>query len=153
MGLLGNNYNACLFENLIYNRQKIIIICSVFFFYIDNGIKQKFLNSLASWFNNRETRFVWVITDEPLPNESFISIVFILTIRNQANERSLTNRRLNFSACLRCPVLYIAGTKDCVCIPKGYCSQTEHINDLESTELDSSHWIMEERPEEVNQTI
>ena len=51
------------------------------------------------------------------------------------------------------PFLFIGGAKDCICLPKLFAEQTKYIADCESIELDSSHWIMEEQPEAVNQAI
>ncbi|CAF3417890.1 unnamed protein product [Rotaria socialis] len=51
------------------------------------------------------------------------------------------------------PVLYISGTKDCICIPKFFAGQSEHITDLKSVELETSHWTMEENPESVNHEV
>ena len=51
------------------------------------------------------------------------------------------------------PLLFIGGTKDYICIPKLFAEQGKFVPELESVELDSSHWIMEEKPDEVNRTI
>ena len=54
---------------------------------------------------------------------------------------------------IRRPVLYIGGAKDYVCIPKLYASQKQDIPTLETVEMDTGHWVMEEKPNEVNQAI
>lgn len=51
------------------------------------------------------------------------------------------------------PVLFIGGSKDAICLPKAFAEQKNFIADLEQTILDSSHWIMEEKPNEVNRIV
>ncbi|CAF1182414.1 unnamed protein product [Adineta steineri] len=51
------------------------------------------------------------------------------------------------------PVLYIAGIKDYICVPQVFANQKQHIPNLETIELDTSHWTMEEKPEDVNQAV
>ncbi|UJR20494.1 hypothetical protein I4U23_023622 [Adineta vaga] len=51
------------------------------------------------------------------------------------------------------PVLYIAGTKDYICVPQTFVNQKELIADLETVELDTSHWTMEEKPDEANAIV
>ena len=51
------------------------------------------------------------------------------------------------------PVLYIGGTKDYVCLIQAFANQKQYIADLETVELETSHWVMEERPADVNQAI
>ncbi|CAF4077384.1 unnamed protein product, partial [Adineta steineri] len=51
------------------------------------------------------------------------------------------------------PFLYVAGTKDYICIPQVYDNQKQHIPNLETIELNTCHWTMEEKPEDVNQAV
>lgn len=54
---------------------------------------------------------------------------------------------------LKRPVLYIGGSRDYVCVPQLFADQKKVIPDLESVEVDTSHWTMEEKPDEVNQIV
>jgi len=51
------------------------------------------------------------------------------------------------------PVLFIGGTQDSVCIIALFAEQKQYIADLEVVELETGHWAMEEKPDDVNQTI
>ncbi|CAF0855863.1 unnamed protein product [Adineta steineri] len=51
------------------------------------------------------------------------------------------------------PVLYVAGTKDYILVPQFFANQKQHIPNLETIELNTSHWTMEEKPEDVNQIV
>ncbi|CAF4210097.1 unnamed protein product [Adineta steineri] len=51
------------------------------------------------------------------------------------------------------PVLYVAGTKDYILVPQFFANQKQHISNLETIELNTSHWTMEEKPEDVNQIV
>jgi pimeloyl-ACP methyl ester carboxylesterase len=59
----------------------------------------------------------------------------------------------NLDPTLKSPVLYITGLKDYICVPKVYADQKKYIADLETVELDTTHWTMEEKPDEVNQAV
>ena len=59
----------------------------------------------------------------------------------------------NLDPTIKFPVFYIAGTKDCICLPQFFAAQKQHIADLETLELETSHWIMEEKPDDVNQAV
>jgi pimeloyl-ACP methyl ester carboxylesterase len=59
----------------------------------------------------------------------------------------------NLDPTLKCPVLYISGLKDYICIPQLFADQKNHIADLETIGLDTSHWTMEEKPDDVNQAV
>ena len=52
-----------------------------------------------------------------------------------------------------CPVLFIGGQKDFICIPQLYNEQANYIANLQTVNLETSHWIMEQQPDTVNQTI
>lgn len=54
---------------------------------------------------------------------------------------------------LKCPLFYVAGLKDYICLPQLFLDQKNYTNDFESIDLDTSHWTMEEKPNEVNQAI
>jgi soluble epoxide hydrolase/lipid-phosphate phosphatase len=54
---------------------------------------------------------------------------------------------------IKCPVLYIAGTKDYICVPQAYADQKKNIPNLETVQLETSHWTMEEKPDDVNQAV
>ena len=54
---------------------------------------------------------------------------------------------------LKCPVLFIAGQRDYVCVPQLFAGQKKDIPDFESVALDTSHWTMEEKPDEVNKVV
>ena len=54
---------------------------------------------------------------------------------------------------LKCPLLYVAGLKDYVCVPQLFLDQKNYTEDFESAEVDTSHWTMEEQPDQVNQII
>ena len=59
----------------------------------------------------------------------------------------------NLDPTVKSPVLYIAGLKDYICVPQVYADQKKYIDDLETVELDASHWTMEEKPDEANQAV
>ena len=59
----------------------------------------------------------------------------------------------NLSGALKRPVLFIGGAKDAICIPQAFAEQKNFIGDLQETVVDSSHWIMEEKPDEVNRLV
>ncbi|CAF1158310.1 unnamed protein product [Rotaria sp. Silwood1] len=59
----------------------------------------------------------------------------------------------NLDPTIKRPVLYIAATKDYICLPQLFADQKQHIADLETIELETSHWTMEEDPENVNQIV
>ena len=54
---------------------------------------------------------------------------------------------------LKTPCLFLAATRDAVAIPELFSSQKEFINDLTVKEIDSTHWMMEEKVNEVNEAI
>ncbi|CAF1945478.1 unnamed protein product [Rotaria magnacalcarata] len=51
------------------------------------------------------------------------------------------------------PVLFIGGTQDYVCIIDAFAGQKKYIADLKVVQLETSHWVMEEKPNEVNRVI
>lgn len=59
----------------------------------------------------------------------------------------------NLDPNIKSPVLYIGASKDYVCRPAIYGTQKEFIANLETTEINTSHWSMEEKPDEVNQIL
>jgi pimeloyl-ACP methyl ester carboxylesterase len=59
----------------------------------------------------------------------------------------------NLDPAVKSPVLYIAGLKDYICIPQMFADQKKYIADLETVELDTTHWTMEAKPDEVNQAV
>lgn len=61
-----------------------------------------------------------------------------------------TDDEKDLEPAMKRPVLYVAGTKDYICVPAMFAEQKALIADLETAELDTSHWTMEEKPDEVN---
>ena len=59
----------------------------------------------------------------------------------------------NLDPVIKCPVLFFTGTKDSVCLAVLFADQKQYIADLEVTEFEAGHWLMEEKPDEINQTI
>ncbi|CAF4017616.1 unnamed protein product [Rotaria sordida] len=59
----------------------------------------------------------------------------------------------NLDSTIKCPVLFFGGMKDAICLPMLYANQKQYIADLETVEIDASHWIMEEKPDEINRSI
>jgi len=57
------------------------------------------------------------------------------------------------NATVQRPVLFIGGTRDYIGIVGAAARQKEYIADLEIIEVDTGHWVMEEKPEQVNQEI
>jgi pimeloyl-ACP methyl ester carboxylesterase len=57
------------------------------------------------------------------------------------------------NATVQRPVLFIGGTKDYIGIVGAAARQKEYIADLEIIEIDTGHWVMEEKPEHVNREI
>jgi soluble epoxide hydrolase/lipid-phosphate phosphatase len=57
------------------------------------------------------------------------------------------------NATVQRPVLFIGGAKDYIGIVGAAERQKEYINDLEIIEVDTGHWVMEEKPQEVNREI
>ncbi|CAF1123390.1 unnamed protein product [Rotaria sordida] len=54
---------------------------------------------------------------------------------------------------IRMPTLFIAGLRDAVGAPVLFAAQNTYINDLTVIELNATHWIMEEKAQEVNNAI
>ncbi len=59
----------------------------------------------------------------------------------------------NLNPTIKCPVLFFTGTKDSVCLAVLFADQKQYITDLEVVELEAGHWLMEEKPHEINRTI
>ena len=59
----------------------------------------------------------------------------------------------NLDPTITCPVLFFTGTKDSVCLAVLFADQKQHITDLEVVELEAGHWLMEEKPHEINRAI
>ncbi|CAF0841354.1 unnamed protein product [Rotaria sordida] len=59
----------------------------------------------------------------------------------------------NLDPIIKCPVLFFTGTKDSVCVTALFAGQKQYIADLEVVELEAGHWLMEEKPNEINQGI
>ncbi|CAF1264558.1 unnamed protein product [Didymodactylos carnosus] len=60
---------------------------------------------------------------------------------------------MNVDPTIKRPVLFIGGRKDYVSLISAYSGQKQYIADVETIELETSHWVMEESPEEVNRAI
>lgn len=54
---------------------------------------------------------------------------------------------------IRIPTLFMTGTRDAVSAPALYAGQKRYIEDLTIVEINSTHWIMEDKFEEVNEKI
>jgi soluble epoxide hydrolase / lipid-phosphate phosphatase len=63
------------------------------------------------------------------------------------------NDEMNLDPTIKRPVLYIGGTKDYICLIQVFAGQKQYIADLEVIELETSHWVTEEKPEDVNRAI
>ncbi|CAF3738761.1 unnamed protein product [Rotaria sp. Silwood1] len=59
----------------------------------------------------------------------------------------------NLDPAIKCPVLFFTGTKDSVCLAVLFAGQKQYIADLEVAELEAGHWLMEEKPNEINEVI
>ncbi|CAF0751795.1 unnamed protein product [Adineta steineri] len=59
----------------------------------------------------------------------------------------------NLDSNIQMPTLFIPGLRDAVGIPALYAAQKQYIEDLTVIELDATHWIMEEKFQEVNKNI
>ena len=59
----------------------------------------------------------------------------------------------NLDPNIRMPCLFIAGSRDAVGVPSVFASQKQYMPQLTEVELNTTHWIMEEKPQEVNQAI
>ncbi|CAF3031252.1 unnamed protein product [Rotaria sp. Silwood2] len=59
----------------------------------------------------------------------------------------------NLDPVIQCPVLFFTGTKDFMCLAALFAGQQQYIADLEVLELEAGHWLMEEKPDEVNRAI
>jgi pimeloyl-ACP methyl ester carboxylesterase len=59
----------------------------------------------------------------------------------------------NLDPTMKRPVLYFAGLKDYICVPQIFADQKKYIADLETIEMDTGHWIMEEKADDVNQAV
>ncbi|CAF0992090.1 unnamed protein product [Adineta steineri] len=57
------------------------------------------------------------------------------------------------NATVQRPVLFIEGTRDYIGIIGASERQKQYISDLKIVKLDTGHWVMEEKPEEVNREI
>ncbi|CAF1200455.1 unnamed protein product [Adineta ricciae] len=58
-----------------------------------------------------------------------------------------------FNATVRRPVLYIGGRRDYIGIIGAAERQNAYVKDLKIVEVDTGHWVMEEKPNEVNREI
>lgn len=109
----------------------------------------------------------WLSQAKRCPRASFLTEDDIETLRKLINEgmQSKLNwycaaiddvdweDEKNLDPNLTCSVLFIAGEKDFICVPALFQEQGKFITKLEVEQLDTSHWIMEEKPKEVNQII
>jgi soluble epoxide hydrolase/lipid-phosphate phosphatase len=59
----------------------------------------------------------------------------------------------NIDPRIKRPVLFIGGKEDYVCLIASFAGQKQYIADLEVIELETSHWVMEEKPDQVNRAI
>lgn len=57
------------------------------------------------------------------------------------------------NATIHRPVLYMGGKKDYIGIIGAAERQRNYIADLKIVEVDTGHWVMEEKPDEVNREI
>ena len=57
------------------------------------------------------------------------------------------------NATVRRPVLFMSGTRDYIGIPGAAARQSQFISNLKTIEVDSGHWLMEEKPEKVNEEV
>ena len=60
---------------------------------------------------------------------------------------------INLDPNIRLPSLFIAGLRDAVGVPSVFASQMQYMSRLTVIELNTTHWIMEEKPDEVNHAI
>ncbi|CAF3448242.1 unnamed protein product [Rotaria socialis] len=63
------------------------------------------------------------------------------------------NDEMSLDPTIKRPTLYIGGTKDYICLIQAFATQKQYITDLKVIELEACHWIMEEKPDDVNQVI
>jgi soluble epoxide hydrolase/lipid-phosphate phosphatase len=68
---------------------------------------------------------------------------------NNINEED--ERHLNPN--LQMPCLFIAGLRDAIAVPALFASQKQYMAQLTVVEMNATHWIMEEKPREVNDAI
>lgn len=57
------------------------------------------------------------------------------------------------NATVRRPVLFMSGTRDYIGVPGAAARQNQSIPNLKMIEVDTGHWLMEEKPEKVNEEI
>ena len=57
------------------------------------------------------------------------------------------------NATVQRPVLFMNGSKDYIGVVGAAARQSQYIADLKTVEVDSGHWLMEEKPEKVNKEI
>jgi len=69
-----------------------------------------------------------------------------LNNNNQEDEKNLDPN-------IQISTLFIAGLRDAVAVPALFVSQKQYIQDLTVIEMNATHWIMEEKPQEVNDAI
>ena len=65
---------------------------------------------------------------------------------NQEDEKGL-------EPILRMPCLFLAGLRDAIAVPALFAAQKQVIPKLTTIEINATHWIMEEKPREVNNAI
>ncbi|CAF2477334.1 unnamed protein product [Rotaria sp. Silwood2] len=65
---------------------------------------------------------------------------------NEEDERYLNSN-------LQMPCLFIGGLRDAVGVPALFASQKQYMTQLTVLEMNATHWIMEEMPQEVNDSI
>ncbi|UJR17502.1 hypothetical protein I4U23_004397 [Adineta vaga] len=63
------------------------------------------------------------------------------------------NYEKTLNATVQRPVLYIGGSKDYIGIIGAAERQKNYIKNLEIVEVDTGHWVMEEKPNDVNREI
>ena len=54
---------------------------------------------------------------------------------------------------LQMPCLFIGALRDAVGVPALFASQGQYMTQLTTLEMNTTHWIMEEMPQEVNEAI
>lgn len=59
----------------------------------------------------------------------------------------------NMNATVQRPVLFIEGSRDYIGIVGAAAGQAKYIPDLKNISVDTGHWVMEEKPDDVNREI
>lgn len=72
--------------------------------------------------------------------------------KSQFNDVNLDDEK-SLDPMIQVPTLFIGGLRDAVSVPILYAGQKQFIPNLTSIDINGTHWLMEEKYDEVNETI